>query len=51
MERPDWNKGDTLASVKEILIIGALSVRQCCIDALDWADTKLADRINTKDDE
>lgn len=50
MERPDWQRGDTLLSLKEVAVIGLLALKECVIDAADWVDTKLADRINGADD-
>lgn len=49
VERPDWHRGDTLRSIKDFAIIGALALKECVIDAADWLDTKLADRINGDD--
>lgn len=49
-DKPDWHTGDTLRSIKDIAIIGALALKECVVDAAGWVDTKLADRINGVDD-
>jgi hypothetical protein len=50
-EKPDWNRGDTVKSIIEVAAIGRAALAECINDAADWLDTKLADRINTKEDE
>lgn len=50
-ERPDWNRGDTLRSVKDVVVIGALALKECFSDAAAWVDTKLANAINSNEDE
>lgn len=50
-ERPDWNRGDTLKSVAEVASIGAAALVECLKDAAAWADAKLANAINTEEDE
>ena len=50
MERPDWQRGDTIRNVKDLVVIGALALKECVVDAADWLDTKFADRINGADD-
>lgn len=50
-ERPYWNRGDTLRSIKDITVIGALALAECFKDAAAWVDTKLANAINDESDE
>lgn len=47
---PEWNRGDTLRSVRDVAVIGFGALKECIIDAADWLDTKFADRINGADD-
>lgn len=47
MELPDWNKGDTLKSIKGVLLLG----RQAVAELLERIDTKLANALNGEDDE
>jgi hypothetical protein len=51
MEKPDWNRGDTVKSIVEVASIGRAALVECIKDAADWVDTKLADRINGPQDE
>lgn len=50
-EKPDWQRGDTLRNIKEIVVIGSLALVECMKDGVAWVDTRLADRINGADDE
>lgn len=50
-ERPEWERGDTLRSVKDIVVIGALAIKECITDAAAWVDTKLANAVNNENDE
>lgn len=46
MDRPKWNRGDTIKSIKDVVVIGAVSLKECIIDAADWLDTRFANKLN-----
>lgn len=48
---PKWERGDSLKSIKDILTIGTLSLKECILDAAAWVDTRAASAINNKEDE
>lgn len=50
-EKPDWARGDTLRSIRDVVAIGAAALKEVCLDAAAWADTKLANAINSDEDE
>lgn len=50
-ESPKWNRGDTIKSIVEVSSIGLAALKACVIDAADWLDTKVANRLNGAEDE
>lgn len=36
-----WERGETLASLKEFSIIAVLALKECLVDASKWAADKL----------
>lgn len=50
-DKPDWERLDSLRSIKEVAIIGAGALKELLIDAADWVDTRLADRVNGDQDD
>lgn len=51
MDKPKWNRGDTLLSLKDVLIIGAQALKQCITDGLERLDTRAANVLNREEDE
>lgn len=51
MDKPKWNRGDTLLSIKDVLIIGAQALKECITDGLELLDTRAANALNGDEDE
>jgi len=49
-KKPDWERLDSLRSLKDVAVIGGLALAECIKDSAAWLDSHFADKINGEED-